>query len=286
MSSGVGDSPSTDDAPVNDVPVDDVPVDDEVADDPSGDIDPTPPPGPAFGYDAEELIDLFQTGEFEIEGRMADSSNATLLVVVSDPGPGGRHHRAIYKPEAGERPLWDFPSGLYRREVAMYRLADSLGWDVVPPTTIADGPFGEGSVQAFVNADFRHHYFSLHEEGIGTEDLMTLCALDIIANNTDRKSGHCLLGSDGRVYGIDHGLSFHAQFKLRTVMWDYVGEPLPAIVTTGLERLAAEGVPVDVCALLDSFEIDAIMARGRSLLEAGRFPADETGGRRWPWPLV
>ncbi len=258
--------------------------------DAADEIDPTPPPGPAFGLSADELIDLFQNGEFGIEGRMADSSNATLLVVVGDDMgddmDGGRRHRAIYKPGSGERPLWDFPSGLYRREVAMYRLADQLGWDVVPPTTIAEGPFGEGSVQAFVNADFRHHYFSLHEEGIGTDDLMTLCALDIVANNTDRKSGHCLLGSDGRVYGIDHGLSFHAQFKLRTVMWDYVGQPLPEVVAAGLQVLLETGVPVDVCALLDRFEIDAITARAEALLEAGHYPADETGGRRWPWPLV
>ncbi len=255
------------------------------ADDPSDEIDPTPPPGPAFGYEPDELIDLFQNGEIEIEGRMADSSNATLLVVVHE-GSGGRSHRAIYKPGSGERPLWDFPPGLYKREVAMYRLAHQMGWDVVPPTTIADGPFGEGSVQAFVNADFRHHYFSLHEEGIGTGDLKTLCALDIVSNNTDRKSGHCLLGSDGRIYGIDHGLSFHAQFKLRTVMWDYVGEPLPATVIAGLEKLVAEGVPVDVCSLLDRFEIDAVVARAKALLEAGCYPDDETGGRRWPWPLV
>ncbi len=264
------------------------------ADRSADEIDPTPPPGPAFGLDDDELIDLFQTGEYEIEGRMADSSNATLLVVVHDAETdaetgddgGNRRHRAIYKPGSGERPLWDFPPGLYQREVAMYRLARHMGWDVVPATTIADGPFGEGSVQAFVNADFRHHYFSLHEENIGTEDLMTLCALDIVANNTDRKSGHCLLGSDGRIYGIDHGLSFHAQFKLRTVMWDYVGEPLPDTVSLGLRKLLADGVPADVCSLLDRIEIDAVMTRAGALLEAGRYPADDTGGRRWPWPLV
>lgn len=255
-------------------------------DDRSDDIDPHPPPGPAFAYDPDDLIDLFQTGQFQIEGRMADSSNATLLVVVHDDDPHGRRHRAIYKPGSGERPLWDFPAGLYQREAAMYRLADHLGWNVVPPTTIAEGPFGEGSVQAFVNADFRHHYFSLHEEGIGTDDLKTICALDIVANNTDRKSGHCLLGSDGRVYGIDHGLSFHAQFKLRTVMWDYVGDPLPESVVAGLEKLRADGVPANVCSLLDGLEIDAIVTRAGALLEAGRYPDDETGGRRWPWPLV
>ena len=252
-------------------------------------IDLTPPPGPAFSLEKDDLIDLFQTGEFTIEGRMADSSNATLLVNVADPEAAGEHqrqHRAIYKPGSGERPLWDFPPNLYKREAATYRLADHLGWDVIPPTTIAEGPFGEGSVQAFVNADFRHHYFSLHEEGIGGDDLRTLCALDIVTNNTDRKSGHCLLGSDGRIYGIDHGLSFHAQFKLRTVMWDYIDEPLPDLVVQGLRKLLSDGLPPDVLCLLDQFEIDAVMARSQALLDAGRFPDDETGGRRWPWPLV
>ena len=249
-------------------------------------IDPTPEPGPAFGLDKDELIDLFQTGEFEIEGRMADSSNATLLVEVHGGADGDRSHRAIYKPGSGERPLWDFPQGLYQREVAMFRLADHLGWNVIPPTTVADGPFGEGSVQAFVNADFRHHYFSLHEDGIGTDDLKVLCALDIVANNTDRKSGHCLLGADGRVYGIDHGLSFHAQFKLRTVMWDYVGEPLPDDVVERLSRLVADGPPPELCSLLDRFEVDAVMARAGALVNAGHYPDDDTGGRRWPWPLI
>ena len=125
---------------------------------------------PAFGLPAEELIDLFQTGEMEIEGRMPYSSNATLLVTVTD-DEGDRSHQAIYKPGRGERPLWDFPGDLYKREVAMYRLADTLGWDVVPPTTMVEGPHGEGSIQAFVNADFEQHYFTLHEDGVGRRDL-------------------------------------------------------------------------------------------------------------------
>jgi hypothetical protein len=219
----------------------------------------------------------------EIEGRLPHSSNATLLVTVSD---GRRSHRAVYKPGRGERPLWDFPPDLYKREVAMYRLAAALGWEVVPPTTIAVGPRGEGSGQAFVDADFGHHYFSLHEEGLGRPDLQRLCALDIVANNTDRKSGHCLLGRDGRIYGIDHGLAFHAQFKLRTVMWDYCGHRLPAGIEADLARFVDEGPPADLAALLDRFEIDAVMARAAALLAAGTYPDDDTGGHRWPWPLV
>ena len=237
----------------------------------------------AFDLRTDELIELFQTGDMEIQGRMPHSSNATLLVIVTD---GERSHRAIYKPGRGERPLWDFPPDLYKREVAMYRLAAALGWEVIPPTTVAVGPHGEGSVQAFVDADFEHHYFSLHEEGLGRPDLQRLCALDIIANNTDRKSGHCLLGRDGRIYGIDHGLAFHAQYKLRTVMWDYCGHQLPDDLAADLARFVAEGPPPELAALLDRFEIDAMMARAAALLAAGVYPDDDTGGHRWPWPLI
>ncbi|MEM9562354.1 MAG: SCO1664 family protein [Actinomycetota bacterium] len=237
----------------------------------------------AFELPTDELIDLFQTGEIEVEGRMPNSSNATLLVTVSD---DERSHRAIYKPGRGERPLWDFPPDLYKREVAMYRLADALGFNVIPPTTIGLGPFGEGSVQAFVEAEFEHHYFSLHEDGIGRADLERLCALDIVGNNTDRKSGHCLLGRDGRIYGIDHGLAFHAQFKLRTVMWDYCGHQLPEEIAEALTRFVDDGPPVELSCLLDRIEMDATMTRAKALLDAGAFPDDDTGGHRWPWPLI
>lgn len=243
----------------------------------------------AFDLSTEDLIDLFQTGEIEIEGRMPYSSNATLMVTVNDPASAGRHrrsHRGIYKPGRGERPLWDFPPDLYKREVATYRLAAALGWNVIPPTTIVEGPLGEGSVQAFVDADFEQHYFTLHESGTGRDDLELLCALDLITNNTDRKSGHCLLGRDGRIYGIDHGLSFHAQFKLRTVMWDYVGDPIPERALNDIARFIDEGPAPELTCLLDSFEMDAVMARASALMEAGVFPDDETGGHRWPWPLV
>lgn len=238
----------------------------------------------AFDLPREDLVELFQNGEIEVEGRMPNSSNATLLVTVT--GDDDRAHKAIYKPGRGERPLWDFPPDLYKREVAMYRLADALGWDVIPPTTIGLGPFGEGSVQAFVDADFEHHYFSLHEEGIGTPDLERLCVLDIVGNNTDRKSGHCLLGRDGRIYGIDHGLAFHAQFKLRTVMWDYCGHDLADDITADLATFVDEGPAAELSCLLDRFEVDAMMSRARALLEAGVYPDDETGGHRWPWPLI
>lgn len=238
----------------------------------------------AFDLPTDELIDLFQTGDMEIEGRMPYSSNATLLVTMND--ESGRSHRAIYKPGRGERPLWDFPGDLYKREVAMYRLSAALGWAVVPPTTMIEGTHGEGSVQAFVDADFEQHYFTLHEDGVGTEDLQRLCLLDLIGNNTDRKSGHCLLGRDGRVYGIDHGLSFHAQFKLRTVMWDYIGQPIPDEDLEAVSGFLSEGPPADLLCLLDPMETDAMLSRATAVVDAGVFPEDDTDGHRWPWPLV
>lgn len=242
----------------------------------------------AFDLGAPELLELFVEGEMEIEGRMPYSSNATYLVTMTQELDSGktRRHRAIYKPARGERPLWDFPPDLYKREVATYRLADALGLDVIPPTTIGSGPMGEGSIQAFVDGDFSEHYFTLQEAGLGLDDLRRLCALDLVANNTDRKSGHCLLARNGRVYGIDHGLSFHAQWKLRTVMWDFVGEPLPDDVTEGLERFLAQDPPVELTCLLDRFENDALLTRARNLLAAGEYPDDDTGGHRYPWPLV
>ncbi len=242
-----------------------------------------------FDLAANDLIPLFEEGEIEVEGRMPYSSNTTLLVTVrSQPTKSCRplEARAIYKPGQGERPLRDFRSGLYKREVAMFRLADTLGWAVVPPTALVDGPFGEGSVQAFVNADFEQHYFTLLEDGVGIDDLRKLCVLDLIANNTDRKSGHCLLANDGHVYGIDHGLAFHAQWKLRTVMWDFVGDPIPDSLLQDVAVLIESGLPPGVSDLLDPIESDAVLTRARGVVKLGVFPEDDTGGHRYPWPLV
>jgi uncharacterized repeat protein (TIGR03843 family) len=237
-----------------------------------------------FDAPADGLIELFENTEFDIEGRMPYSSNLTLLVHFT--AVDGSDVRAVYKPGQGERPLWDFPDGLYRREVAAFRLSDALGWSVVPPTTLATGMMGEGSVQAFVNADFAEHYFTLLEAGTAMADLQKLCVLDFIANNTDRKSGHCLLGPDGHVYGIDNGLSFHAEFKLRTVIWDFAADPIPADLLTDVARFLDAGTPVELAALLNPFEQDAMLTRARAIVDEGHFPQDDTHGHRWPWPLV
>ena len=135
------------------------------------------------------------------------SSNGTYLVRVCH---DGQESRAVYKPVHGERPLWDFPPGLYLREVAAYELSEALGWGLVPETVVRDGPLGTGSLQRFVPADFQQHYFTLLERPEQHDALKATCTFDLVANNADRKGGHCLLGEDGRLWSVDHGLCFHA----------------------------------------------------------------------------
>jgi uncharacterized repeat protein (TIGR03843 family) len=232
--------------------------------------------------DDATVATVIENGEVEVLGRMPWSSNATYLCEVRC---GGDVVRAIYKPRRGERPLWDFPSGLDHREVAAFELSEALGWDLVPLTVLREGPMGTGSLQRFVDADFEQHYFTLYEDESNHDQLRAMCAFDLVGNNTDRKSGHCLLGLDGRIRGIDHGLMFHHEFKLRTVIWEFGGEPVPAALLEAVDRLAASELPDRLAALLDPFERDAVRARARALVRAGCFPIDETG-RRYPWPLV
>jgi uncharacterized repeat protein (TIGR03843 family) len=237
---------------------------------------------------ATELIDLLEQGDVTVKGRMPWSSNATFLVeVCSD----SRLTLGVYKPSRGERPLWDFPSGLGQREVAAYLLSEALGWGVVPETVWRESaPLGPGSLQRFVEADFEHHYFTLYEEESERwhDELRRLCVFDLLANSTDRKSGHCLFvpdGDGGRIYAIDNGLSFHAEFKLRTVIWEFGGEDIPDRLLADVATFVDDGIPDALASLLDPFERDALLARGRALIRERRFPIDGTG-RRYPWPLV
>ena len=169
--------------------------------------------------------------------------------------------------------------------MAAYELSEALGWDLVPLTILRDGPLGSGSVQLFIDADFEQHYFTLYEDEANHDQLRAMCAFDLVGNNTDRKSGHCLLGLDGRIHGIDHGLMFHHEFKLRTVIWEFGGEPVPEPILVAVDALAADELPDPLARLLDPFERDAVRARAQALVRAGCFPIDETG-RRYPWPLV
>ncbi|HXJ77971.1 MAG TPA: SCO1664 family protein [Candidatus Methylomirabilis sp.] len=217
-----------------------------------------------------------------IKGRMAAASNITLLAELTLDGTTGL---GIYKPERGERPLWDFPPGLYKREVAAYRLSEALGWGLVPPTILREGPHGIGSLQLFIEADFEQHYFTLVERPELRAQLMQICLFDLIANNADRKGGHCLLGTDERIYAIDNGLTFHVEPKLRTVIWDFGGEPIPGEAIGSLQRLVHDGLPDQVTELLDPGECAAVLARSKALARRGRFPKDASG-MRYPWPLL
>lgn len=242
-----------------------------------------PPSSPGPGC-RDGVLEVLRTGEVTILGRMPWSSNATLLVEV---GAGPDCLRAVYKPRRGERPLWDFPAGLDRREVASYELSRWLGWDIVPETILReDGlPLGVGSLQRFVPFDVEAHYFTLVEDEARHDALRTICAFDLVANSADRKGGHCLAGDDGRVWAVDNGLTFHSETKLRTVIWEFGSEAIPEPLLADLARVAAEGPPPALDGLLDGAERDAVVARAERVVGGGRFPVDTTG-RRYPWPLV
>ena len=224
---------------------------------------------------------LLANGDVELQGRMPWSSNGTFLAQLTC---GDDVMLAVYKPGKGERPLWDFPRGLYRREAAAWELSELLGWGIVPTTIVRDGPLGEGSMQRFVKADFEQHYFTIYEDEAHHPVLRKFAVFDLLANNTDRKSGHVLLGDDGRLWGIDNGLCFHPEPKIRTVIWEFGGEAIPAEllddVRSVLPRLDALG------ALLDDEEIDAVRERGERLLKVRRFPMADPMGRCYPWPMV
>jgi hypothetical protein len=216
-----------------------------------------------------------------VKGRLPWSSNATYLVELTLDGAVGH---AVYKPRRGERPLWDFPPALYRREIAAYLLSETLGWGLVPLTIEREGPFGEGSLQRFVAADFEQHYFTLREDPTHHGELRRICLFDLLANNADRKSGHCLL-ADGAIFAIDNGLTFHVEPKLRTVIWDFGGEPIPDHLLADVRRVVESGPPPDLAGILSAAERKALVERGRGLLAAGVFPVDSSG-LRYPWPRV
>jgi hypothetical protein len=232
-----------------------------------------------------EVERVLTDGAMEVHGRIAGSSNATLLVTcrLED-----EELLAVYKPSKGERPLWDFPGGLFRREVAAYVLSETLGWGLVPETVERhEGPFGPGSVQRFVHEDGTSHYFTLRDEPKWHPVLMQLCAFDIVANNADRKSGHVLLAEE-RLWAIDNGLCFNRQEKLRTVIWDFGGAPLATSLEEDLARLVHDGPPAALCALLEPSEVAATLDRVSWLLDLHALPelVDDGGWPPYPWPLV
>jgi uncharacterized repeat protein (TIGR03843 family) len=235
-----------------------------------------------------DVLALLAKGEMEVQGMMPWSSNYTLLVTVRD---GDLQGLAVYKPRRDERPLWDFPRGtLCQREFAAFLLSEALGWSLVPPTVLRDGPYGYGSVQLYIDCDQDAHLFTMQKEGGYEDQLARLAAFDILSNNADRKSGHCLKGTDGRLWAIDHGICFHAEPKLRTVLWDYAGEPICEEIMADLRTLredvrnggrfirALEG-------LLAPEEVRAFRRRLDRLIETGCYP-DPGAARHIPWPPV
>jgi uncharacterized repeat protein (TIGR03843 family) len=234
---------------------------------------------------AADALDLLARGELRPRGLIPGASNFTFLAEVED---GDRSVLAVYKPRAGETPLWDFPDGtLCSREVAAYLVARALGWPDVPPTVLRDGPHGEGSVQLYVDAAPGEHFFTLRDRYEDT--FRSVAAFDLVVGNGDRKGGHCLLARDGRIWVVDHGLCFAARPWLRTVIWDFAGQPIPQALRTDLEALSEDlrtgALRGDLLALLSADEVDATSERARTLAASGRYPQPGPG-RAHPWPAI
>ena len=227
------------------------------------------------------------SGELTVVGQLVDASNGSLLCTLdglgADPGPF-----VIYKPRAGERPLWDFPTGtLSNREVAAYIVSATLGWDIVPATVWRDGPFGVGMVQEWVDVDTETDLVELVQSD--RDDLRRIAVFDAVINNGDRKGGHLLPTADGRIWGIDHGVTFAVEDKLRTVLWRWRGQSIPPALLQELTVWRAgwdgQGGPRDLLAEhLSDTEIDSLTQRVEALLDTGVHPQPSPDWPAIPWP--
>ncbi len=256
-------------------------------------------------------LDLLAKGELKVRGRVREASNAVLFCSVSYEG---EQLSCVYKPVAGERPLWDFPDGtLAQREVAAYEVSEAMGWHLVPPTVLRDGPYGEGMVQLWIEGDPSASLLALVEEeepgegwkavgfaevGGGRTALLVhaddprlrrLAVLDAVINNGDRKGGHLLPTADGALYAIDHGVAFNVDDKLRTLLWGWAGDPLAPDALEALAELAAalaDGEPLftRLAQLLTAAEVEAITGRVASLRAAARHPVPSGEWPAIPWP--
>lgn len=233
------------------------------------------------------VIELLMTGTMNVQELVPWSSNYTFLVSVSNTED---QVLAIYKPSRGERPLWDFPTGtLAKREYAAYLLSATLGWPNIPPTVLRDGPQGIGAVQLFVDTVDGEHYFTLRDGH--RDEMKRIAVFDAIVNNTDRKGGHVLLGKDGTLWCIDHGVTFHEHPKLRTVIWDYTQDPVPESILADLRALKPKLVrphPVaqSMAPLLSGREQDALCRRVEELLLRRTFPEPPEDWPHIPWPPI
>ena len=242
-------------------------------------------PGQAVGI--ERAVEILSRGQVELVGQVTSSSNIIFLARVKD---GEDQTLAIYKPRQGERPLWDFAYGtLCQREVATYVLSQTLGWPLVPPAVLRDGPYGLGALQLFIDADYEANYFSLQDGRL--PHLLPIALLDVLINNADRKGGHVLLDQWDRIWAIDNALTFHVEPKLRTVIWDFAGEPIPDQYLADLKQLQqhlADGSRLrqGLKDLLSKDEIVALQGRLAGLIEWAEFPLPDPTRRQVPWPIV
>jgi len=235
----------------------------------------------------DKALDVLSNGTIELQGLLPWSSNYTFLVTVH---LADIRMAAVYKPCQGERPLWDFPRGtLANREVAAYQVSASLGWTIVPPTVLRGGPHGPGMVQLYVEADPSEHYFTFGSRFPGS--CRRIAVFDILVNNADRKAGHCLRGAFDHIWAIDHGICFHEEPKLRTVIWEFAGEPISDELLDDLrgfrERIGLRSEPItqSLHRLLTKEEVTALRRRAERLIVRGRFP-DPGPSRHIPWPPV
>ncbi|MGA2112431.1 MAG: SCO1664 family protein [Anaerolineales bacterium] len=234
---------------------------------------------------------ILSRGSIQLRGLFEFGSNSTFLCDVTDlrsPNPPDSL-QAVYKPTEGERPLWDFPAGsLARREVAAFWVSQGLGWELVPATVLRqDGPYGEGSLQEFKDLDLEQNYFTLHETS--PERLRRVALFDSLINNADRKAGHVLLDRSGHLWLIDHGICFHSEPKLRTVIWDFAGEAIPPQLARDLGTFRRLLHPPDgwrshLQPYLSREELEALERRAEALLRSRRYPRPGPG-RSIPWPL-
>ena len=235
------------------------------------------------------ILQVLRDGRMELQGLLPWSSNYTFLVEVHADDQSELVLGAVYKPQRGENPLWDFPQGtLYKREAAAFLISHALGWHLVPPTVTREGPHGVGSVQLLIHADYEQHFFTLKE---GHErEFQRMALFDIVINNADRKGGHVLVDDDQRIWAIDHGICFHDEYKLRTVIWDWVGQEIAEADLADLKQLDQDLEPetsltIALNNLLYPREIKAMRQRLNRLISSGKFPASY-GQRSIPWPPV
>lgn len=237
---------------------------------------------------SQKYLNILKQGEISITGEFLWGSNYTFAVEISC---DNQTLEAVYKPTRGERPLWDFPRAtLAHREVAAYLVSEALGWSFVPPTIFRkDGPIGPGSLQLHVNHDPEYNYFSF--SSADKERLRPVAIFDCLINNADRKGSHILIDQDDQLWLIDHGISFHQERKLRTVIWDFAGEPIPDPICSDLVKFESqlhEGTQFrnQLKQYLLPQEINALAKRNRELINLKKFPDPHPNRRPYPWPPV